>query len=112
MRTDETTLDLTGGPARFRNLGTLHDETAEDVNPDVWAHARGEEFATEWAVERTDETIVLLETFRRAGDHVERDGVPIAFDVDQGQSTEEWAAGYAARNPEGKVAAARRFFEE
>ena len=90
---------------------TAHEVAAEDVDADVWAYARGEAFATEWAVERADETIVLLETFRRSGDRVERDGEPIAFDVDQGQSTAEWAAGYAARNPEGKVEAARRHFE-
>lgn len=89
----------------------VHEGVAEDVDPDVWAYARGEEFATEWAVERTDETIVLLETFRRSDERVERDGEPIAFDVDQGQSTAEWAAGYAARNPQGKVEAAQRHFE-
>lgn len=89
-----------------------HDISANGVDPDVWAVAVGETFATEWAVERTDETIVMVEIHRRQGDQVERDGNPIAFDVDQGLTTEEWARHYAERNPAGKVQDTERYFEE
>lgn len=89
-----------------------HSRTAFDVDPDIWAFAEGEEYGTEWAVERVDDTIVMVETHRRKGDRVELDGESIAFDVDQGQSTEEWAKHYARRNPEGKVEEARQFFEK
>jgi hypothetical protein len=85
--------------------------TAKNVDPDIWAYARSRDIGTEWAVERTDETIVMVETFRLKGERVERDGEPIAFDVEQGQSTEDWVHHYANRNPEGKVEEARQYFE-
>ncbi|MFW5900855.1 MAG: hypothetical protein ACOCTH_03705 [Halodesulfurarchaeum sp.] len=89
-----------------------HDIAASDVDPEIWAVAAGEEFATEWAVERSDPTVVMVETHRRHGEQVETDGAAIAFDVDQGLTTEEWARQYAERNPREKVEDARRFFEE
>ncbi|MEF8771103.1 hypothetical protein [Halodesulfurarchaeum sp.] len=85
--------------------------TALDVDPDIWAYAKSEDMGTEWAVERTDETIVMVETYRLKGESVECDGEPIAFDVEQGQSTEDWAHHYASRNPEGKVEKARQYFD-
>ena len=87
-----------------------YDGSAWEVEPDVWAIATDGEYATEWAIERTDETVVLVETRRSKGDRREQDGQPIAFDVDQDVETADWAAQYAARNPADKVAAARRFF--
>jgi len=88
-----------------------HDTTAEAVDPDVWAYAKEGDFATEWAVERTDETVVLVETHRRNGEETERDGEPTAFDVDPGSSTEEWAQQFADRSPAVKVEDARRYFD-
>ena len=86
--------------------------TAQYVEPDIWAYAKGEEYGTEWAVERTDDTLVSVETYRIKGDRVELDGESITFDVDPGQTTHDWAEHYAARSPAEKVEAARRFFEE
>ncbi|MFB6110128.1 MAG: hypothetical protein ABEJ60_04550 [Halodesulfurarchaeum sp.] len=84
--------------------------TAEGVDPDVWAVAAGDEYATEWAIERTDETVVLVETYRRKGDRFERDGEPIAYDLSQDLETADWASQFAGRNPAEKVAAAREYF--
>lgn len=89
-----------------------HDSTASEIKPDVWALATDGEYATEWAIERTGETIVLVETVRRRGDHREHDGQAIAFDVDPDVETTDWAAHYASRQPVETVAEARRFFED
>ena len=89
-----------------------HDGTARNVEPDVWAVATDGEYATEWAIERTDATVALVETVRRTGDRRASDGEAIAFDVDPDVETEDWAAQFAARNPADKVAAARRYFDD
>lgn len=102
--TDESTIRTTV------HEPTAHDGTAWNVDPDVWALATDGEYATEWAIERTDETVVLVETVRKKGERREPDGQPIAFDVDPDVETADWAAQYADRNPAKKVAAARRFF--
>lgn len=88
-----------------------HGTTAEAVDPSLWAYASSENYGTEWAVDRIDETVVLVETHRRKDGVTERDGEPTAFDVSPGTSTEEWAQQYADRSPATKVEDARRYFE-